>query len=356
VVTPPRPGGTPATRTPGFEDGENLDEVTVAADARKLLSNLDAPSSSRSLRPYAEDAKSGDIATVAQGSKGGKAARKGETPSQPSASSQPISYDEPTVLRAPDATLPDFGDSEPPKPVIPQTLPSEDLTERHPPDEMAEYARNLVDQRERDAQAGSAKAAALGSEEAPQRLLGPSQESPARGGGIGPWLWGALLVVIGALAGIYFFQPELISRWVPLLSPTPPDTLPEVPVPQTSSPVPSASPASSASAPSASASEMDAAPPEAEATAAGPFNKKAAWGALGVVANGLSRCAAPEAESVTGDVLVTFVPSGRVSFVEVKGDLKGSPMEGCVAQAFRRVTVPPFSGDPVHLARSVSVP
>jgi hypothetical protein len=363
IATPPRPGGTPATRTPlGFSDTENADEVTVAADTRKFLGNLDAPpSSGRALRSYTEDAQSGDVATVAQGNKGGKGARRAEPSPQASERnelSHPTSYDEPTVLRPPDAPLPvDFDDSELPKPVIPQPLPSEDQTERRSPSEMAEYARNLAEQRAREhAQAGSGKAGGLSSEDAPERLLDSTDESPSRSG-VGPWLWSVLILLVGALAAIYFFRPDLISRWVPTLAPKPPEALPEVPAPQASRAIaPGGSPGSSASA-AARASETDAGGAlDTEAAPAGPFNKKAAWGALGVVANGLSRCAAPEAEPVTGDVLVTFVPSGKVSFVEVKGDLKGSPMEGCVAQAFRRVTVPRFSGDPVHLARGVSVP
>jgi hypothetical protein len=107
--------------------------------------------------------------------------------------------------------------------------------------------------------------------------------------------------------------------------------------------------------------ESDAATHASESTktpdvAPGEFNRKAGWAALGVASTRLAKCAEPDAPSLSGEVLVTFIPSGRVSFVEVKGELRDTPAGACVAQAFRRVTVPPFTGDPVHLARGVTIP
>jgi len=175
---------------------------------------------------------------------------------------------------------------------------------------------------------------------------------------------------VGAAAGaLWQFRPDLVRTWLPGLLPPPPEPAPSQAPPAASTPAPTtpsataeASAQGDAEAPDAGATvEADAAPIPAESAkpptaAVGEFNRKAAYAALGVAATKLGKCNEPGSASVSGEVIVTFIPSGRVSNVEVRGNLRDTPAAGCVVQAFRRVTVPPFSGDPEHLGRAVAVP
>ncbi len=73
------------------------------------------------------------------------------------------------------------------------------------------------------------------------------------------------------------------------------------------------------------------------------FDVYAAKSALSAAANKASRCKGPKGE---GSVRVKIAPSGKVSSVTVTtAPIAGSAAAGCVEQAFRQATVPPFSGD-----------
>jgi hypothetical protein len=63
-----------------------------------------------------------------------------------------------------------------------------------------------------------------------------------------------------------------------------------------------------------------------------------------------------EGPSGTASVSVTFAPSGRVTSAKVDGGpFSGTPTGGCIATAFRGVTVPPFDGSPVTVRKTVSI-
>jgi hypothetical protein len=118
---------------------------------------------------------------------------------------------------------------------------------------------------------------------------------------------------------------------------------------------PSTAPASTstATAPTETATAAPAAPPPAEAA----FDKSAASAALAAAAGQASGCKQEGDPSGTARVQVTFVPSGRVTSANVQGPpFAGTATGGCIARAFRSASVPPFSGDPVTVSKTVSIP
>jgi|GEM_PF-5009429 len=86
------------------------------------------------------------------------------------------------------------------------------------------------------------------------------------------------------------------------------------------------------------------------------FNKSAASAALNAAAGSAAGCKAPGDPSGVARVSVTFSPSGRVTRALVSGPpFAGTTTGGCVANAFKGASVPPFSGDPVTVSKSVSI-
>jgi predicted Zn finger-like uncharacterized protein len=364
----------PAANRSPFADRESLDEVTVAADSRKLIASLDEPVSGRALRTYGEDPRSHDVVTVARVNSAraprpaDSRAPSGEPPTlapMPGALSSPTIYDEPTVLRAPDAPLPlDFDES----PIgadraAAERAPFDEPTIRRQA-EAAELARRQTERADREGVEAAGEAPA------------PDFVRPRRKRRVLLWLLVGLLLIAGAAAAAVVLRPDLIAAWLPGLASLLPVRPPEQTSvqPTTSAPAPATATPSAAPSTSARPETEAAITPEAGATAeadagagnvaaataagsgTGEFSKKAGWAALGVAATKLGRCAEPEAQPLSGEVMVTFIPSGRVSYVDVRGELKDTPAGACVAQIFRHVTVPPFSGEPVHLARSLTVP
>ena len=99
----------------------------------------------------------------------------------------------------------------------------------------------------------------------------------------------------------------------------------------------------------------DVAPPPTSAL--GPFDRGAAAMALGVAAQKASSCAKPGSPSRSTHVQITYSPSGEVSSAKVDGPpYAGTPEGGCIAAKFRTAKVPPFSGAPVTVGKSLSVP
>lgn len=98
-------------------------------------------------------------------------------------------------------------------------------------------------------------------------------------------------------------------------------------------------------------------PPATPPPSTGPeFNKAAASAALNGAAGAASGCKAPGDPAGVVRVSVTFAPSGRATRSVVNGPPYGGTTTGsCVAAAFRSLSVPPFSGDPVTVSKSVSV-
>lgn len=94
----------------------------------------------------------------------------------------------------------------------------------------------------------------------------------------------------------------------------------------------------------------------AEASDAPPFNAEAAKEALRQAAANVGSCAAPDGPSGSGQVQVTFLPSGRVSSANVvSGPFGGTTVGGCVARTFRQGRVPAFSGAPVTVSKSFQI-
>jgi hypothetical protein len=89
---------------------------------------------------------------------------------------------------------------------------------------------------------------------------------------------------------------------------------------------------------------------------AGGIDRGAAGSALARAANMTGLCRRVGGQTGTGRVLVTIGPNGSVSGVSVQPPFAGTAVGSCVAAQFQRVTVPSFSGDPVILSKSFTIP
>jgi hypothetical protein len=100
----------------------------------------------------------------------------------------------------------------------------------------------------------------------------------------------------------------------------------------------------------------DIPPPPPPPPAGADFDKGAAKAALAVAAGRAAGCRKDGDPNGIAKVSVTFSPSGRVTGPRVDGPpFQGTPTGGCIAQAFRGVSVPPFEGSPVTVSYSVTV-
>jgi predicted Zn finger-like uncharacterized protein len=87
------------------------------------------------------------------------------------------------------------------------------------------------------------------------------------------------------------------------------------------------------------------------------FDKKAAAAALSTVASQCTACRRLDGPKGSGRALVTFATSGRVTGVQVVGGaFQGTRVGSCVAGVFRRAKVPSFSGSPVTVSKSFTIP
>jgi hypothetical protein len=130
----------------------------------------------------------------------------------------------------------------------------------------------------------------------------------------------------------------------------------------TSAPLHAAPPASRARSAAAPPLGVAPAPAAAAPSAATPtgtggdFDQGAARVALAMAASQASGCKQPDDPSGGAKVSVTFAPSGRAMSAQVVGGaFQGTRTGACIARAFHAVTVPPFSGDPVTVTKSVTV-
>ncbi len=125
--------------------------------------------------------------------------------------------------------------------------------------------------------------------------------------------------------------------------------------------IPSASDAGTgpnvAPAPPASAAPSAAATAEPPSDATGQparFDRGAAAAALGGVS--VDRCRTAAEPNLSGAVIVVFAPSGVVTSTKVEGPHAGTPIGGCVAQAYRAARVPPFDGPPITVRKAFHAP
>jgi len=99
-------------------------------------------------------------------------------------------------------------------------------------------------------------------------------------------------------------------------------------------------------------------PPKAEpAGGGGEFDRGAASASLSSAAGTAKGCSVPGGGGPSGSakVQVTFAPSGRVSSVSVGPPYAGTPTGSCIAGAFKGAKVPPFSGQPVTVSKTVTL-
>ena len=88
-----------------------------------------------------------------------------------------------------------------------------------------------------------------------------------------------------------------------------------------------------------------------------PFDTSAAKSALETASAGAASCKKPDGPTGRGKVQVTFSPTGRATSANViEGPFGGTPTGGCVAKVFRAAHVPAFSGDPVTVSKSFTIP
>ena len=87
----------------------------------------------------------------------------------------------------------------------------------------------------------------------------------------------------------------------------------------------------------------------------GEFSRSAARGALSSAAGAASGCKRPGGPTGRGRVSVTFAPSGRATTATVGPPFAGTKVGSCAAAAFRRASVPPFSGGPVTVSKSFTI-
>ena len=119
--------------------------------------------------------------------------------------------------------------------------------------------------------------------------------------------------------------------------------------------------ASTSEAPTATTpTETPSATPKPTATPAatgGDFDKSAASAALGGAVGQATGCKQSGDPSGVARVQVTFAPSGRVTVANISGPpFAGTATGGCIARAFKTASVPPFSGDPVTVSKTVQIP
>ncbi len=106
-----------------------------------------------------------------------------------------------------------------------------------------------------------------------------------------------------------------------------------------------------------------AAEPKPKAEAAAPasggakFNRDTAMAVLGMAASRAASCKKSDGPTGSAKVYVTFDPSGSVVIANVVGaPIAGTGVAQCVANLFRRVKVPAFSGDRASLAKDFTIP
>jgi len=94
----------------------------------------------------------------------------------------------------------------------------------------------------------------------------------------------------------------------------------------------------------------------APTSAGAPFNREVALAVLGLAASRAPSCKRPDGPTGAAKVYVTFDPSGTVVNANVLGaPIAGSAVAQCVVNLFRRVKVPPFSGERASVSRDFSI-
>jgi hypothetical protein len=123
------------------------------------------------------------------------------------------------------------------------------------------------------------------------------------------------------------------------------------PASNTSTALPTALPGAVATAAGNASSKPTATP------GGGEFDKAAANAALSGAMGQAAACKREGDPSGKAQVSVTFAPSGKATIANVNGPpFAGTATGGCIAKAFRSASVPPFSGDPMTVSKTVNIP
>jgi hypothetical protein len=86
------------------------------------------------------------------------------------------------------------------------------------------------------------------------------------------------------------------------------------------------------------------------------FDANAAKAALAAAANGTASCREKGGPAGKATIVVTFEPSGNVSSATVSdAPFAGTSSGACIASAMKRATVPPFSGLPGTVTKTLSI-
>ncbi len=110
--------------------------------------------------------------------------------------------------------------------------------------------------------------------------------------------------------------------------------------------------------PTTAATTATAAATETATAATGAeFDKAAANAALSSAVGTASGCKKEGDPSGKALVSITFAPSGKVTRSTISGPpFQGTPTGSCIALAFKSASVPPFSGDPMTVTKTVTIP
>ena len=111
-------------------------------------------------------------------------------------------------------------------------------------------------------------------------------------------------------------------------------------------------PATVETAPTADTSPVAVLPPSDEP----PFDRGAAAQGLGRASSMLLTCRQLGGPTGSGHVRVSFAPSGHVTRADVDAPFAGTPVGKCIEKAFEGVQVPLFSGAPVIVGKSFTIP
>jgi len=87
-------------------------------------------------------------------------------------------------------------------------------------------------------------------------------------------------------------------------------------------------------------------------TNVGPFDRVAASNALSIPVGSCKRADGPRGP---GHVKVTFKPNGTVSAVDVDSPYAGTSVGACVAEKYRAVTVPAFTGGALSVGKTFAI-
>jgi hypothetical protein len=82
------------------------------------------------------------------------------------------------------------------------------------------------------------------------------------------------------------------------------------------------------------------------------FDRSAALRALGI---SVASCKRPDGPTGAGHVKVTFQPTGSVSAVDVDAPYGGTRTGTCVAERYRSVNIPAFSGSPLMVGKTFAI-